>query len=63
MKRNYELNECYECLRKNFAAKAADLYEFGQLINSYHLQRSCKILLASSNAKHFVKNSYYSCNS
>ena len=55
MKRNYELNECYECLRKNFAALAADLYESRQSIDSYHPQRSCKIS--------FVQNSHYSCNS
>ena len=35
MKRNYELYECNECLGKNFAAKAADLYESGQSYNSY----------------------------
>ena len=28
MKRNYELHELNECYRLNFAAKAADAYEY-----------------------------------
>ena len=39
MKKNYELNELYECFQKNFAAKAANFYEY-----SHNPQRSCKIL-------------------
>ena len=54
MKSNYELNESYECLRINFAAEAANLYEFG-LRYSYgfatKLQNSIR------------NNQYNSCNS
>ena len=48
MKRNYELNEYYECVCKNFAAEAADSYEYSnpsatKLQNSirYNLHYSC----------------------
>ena len=55
MKRNYELYECNEWLRKNFAAKAEDLYEYCQSPHSYSFATKLQNI--------FVENSQYSCNS
>jgi len=51
MKRNYELNELNESQNENFAAKAADLYEYAKPSNSYSsatkLQNSIRQKFAS----------------
>jgi hypothetical protein len=51
MKRNYELNELIESQNENFAAKAADLYEYAKPSNSYSsatkLQNSIRQKFAS----------------
>jgi len=51
MKRNYELNELNESQNENFAAKAANLYEYAKPSNSYSsatkLQNSIRQKFAS----------------